>query len=72
MDQFVERANQAFAGILGDSLDDGLKLPNQWINITETAGEGKDNGKVYEKSLPDFKKPEVSRLKRNECVPGHF
>ena len=72
MDQFAERANQAFAGISGDSLNDGLKLPNQWINVTETAGEDKDDGKAYEKSFPDFKKPKVSGLKRNECVPAHL
>ena len=75
MEQFAERANQAFAGISGDSLNDTLKLPNQWINITETAGEGKDNhneGKTDEKRFLNFKKPKVSGVKRNECVPDHL
>ena len=76
MEQFAERANQAFAGILGDSLNDTLKLPNQWDNITETVNEGKGNNnnetKTVEKGLLDFKKPKISGIKRNECTPDHL
>ena len=75
MEQFTERANQVFGGISGDSLDDKLKLPNQWININDTVDKGKannDEGKTCEKHLLDFKKPKTAGIKRNKCVPDHL
>jgi len=78
MEQFAERANQTFAGLLDDSLDDALKLPNQWINTFEMDDEKKtksEGGKTEDKkdslSSDNFNKPKVSGLKRNKCIPDH-
>lgn len=77
MEQFAERANQTFAGLLGDSLDDTLKLPNQWINTIDTDNEKKNKEKrstVENDTLDsdDFKKPKALGLKRNKCLPDHL
>ena len=72
MEQFAERANQTFAGLLGGNLEDTLKLPNQWINATtETDGKQKSNLNADEKDSLHFKKPKISGLKR-KSLPDHL
>ena len=70
MEQFAERANQTFAGLLGDNLEDTLKLPNQWVNATTETDYVKKN--KDEKDSLHFKKPKSSGLKRNKCLPDHL
>ena len=74
MEQFAERANQSFAGLLGDSHGDTLKLPNQWVNAIEKHDNNINEVETDEKeSLDhDFKKPKISGLKRNKDLPGHL
>ena len=64
MEQFAERANQAFAGILGDNSDDTLKLPNQWVDKAVSVDE--DKRKTY------FKKPKLPGLKRKNSTPDYL
>lgn len=73
MEQFAERANQTFAGLIGDSSDDTLKLPNQWANTIKAEDIKKDNEvKTGEKDSLVFKKPKGLGLKRNKCLPDHL